>query len=624
VALAGMVATELVSAVGSDRWWQAQNNVDAWTRQFRPELAVVTRAELEALRCTALIARHTDDKDMLAALAAAWRQRLAEALDGRPAAADGLRWLLAEGLTAETPADWRQRMAEPLDGRLQAAEALARRLREASHAGASAAPGTPGGDGGSGAAAASDDPAAVTETAEPADATSDGRSTDEDASWEDDAVSGATMAYLMYRRLATTATGAQDVDCEAYQLRCLLLMCWGSLRVGKVTEAAEAAVVALEIHDRVAGRTPTAGPASPATRLTGGLAGLGSWLPEPILRSEGDILAEAAEASMRHLPDDPRLDPKARVFGAAAAALWRRLAAGEPARYGPLLAITQYELSAILRRLGRIDEAIGATSEACEIWRGLADTHPDGSAIKLHEALWQLHQLREEQGQLELAAAVAAEQVELHRGQTARDPGWPPILLAAALLTSGEDLVALGRDAEAVPVMREATDVYRRLAAGEPDRFEEFLGLGLGTLYGALWRLSRPEEAVAVCAECVAVFRRLAAQDPDRLGGFLASSASNHGFYLSSLGRHGEALAATAEAVRARRNRAATRPVDLAFTLWTFAEVRLAARAELPQATTAIAEAAEIYGDLAKTAPERYGDSLRQVLTMAGDIAALR
>jgi len=233
-------------------------------------------------------------------------------------------------------------------------------------------------------------------------------------------------------------------------------------------------------------------------------------------------------------------------------------------------------------------------------------------------------QLRQEQDQLELAAAVAAEQVELHRRQTARDPEWNPIMLAAALLTRGEDLFGLRRHAEAALVMREATDAYRRLAAARPDDVvEQILGCGLGTLYKALWRVSRPEEAEAACGECVTVFRRLAAQGLDRFGGFLAGSANDHGFYLSSLGRHGEALAATDEAVRTRRNAAATEPRDLAFTLWTFAEVRLAARDELPLAATAIAEAAEIYGDLAKTAPEQHGDSLWQVLTMAGDIGAL-
>jgi hypothetical protein len=88
------------------------------------------------------------------------------------------------------------------------------------------------------------------------------------------------------------------------------------------------------------------------------------------------------------------------------------------------------------------------------------------------------------------------------------------------------------------------------------------------------------------------------------------------------LGRHTEALAATAEAVQARRSWPATAAASLAFTLWTYAEVRLAARDELPQAISATTEAATIYRTLAATGPAAYHDELRQVLAMSDDLAA--
>jgi tetratricopeptide (TPR) repeat protein len=565
VALAGVAAAELVSAMGTDRWWAAQDNVHAWVRRFRPDLATVTQAELSALRCTALIAHHADGKDMLVELTAAWCERLEKLLGGDPATSGALRQLLDGGLTADTSVE-------------------------------AAAPG--GGD--------------------PRDAPAGDRSPDEEVPWQDDAVTGATFAYLAYRRLAAADAGADGVDCEAYQLRCLLLMCWGSLHARKLDEAAEATSVALAIHDHVAGRAPGAGPAS---RLTGGLPGLASWLPEPILRSEGDVLAEAAASVMRHFPEGTGFDPKASVFGEAAVALFRRLAGDDPTWYGSRLATVQQELAVVLRRLGRTGEAVDHVGEACDFWRGPTGFDPGGVALKLDEALRYLHQLRCEQGQPELAAAVSAERVELHRRQVAAEPEWHPGLLASAVFDRGEDLLRLGRHADAVPYLREAAEAYRRLAATHPDGFELILAFAARLLCRALWQVPQRAEAVAASAESVAAFRRLAAADAD-LGDTFARAVSNHGFYLSSLDRHAEALAATTEAVEAHRNQPTTDPAELAFTLWTFAEVRLAARDELPLAATAIAEAAGIYGELAETAPDRYADKLRQVLTMADDIQA--
>jgi hypothetical protein len=436
-ALAEIAAAELVSAAGAARWQWVKDRVSGWVRRYRPELASITDAELDVLRCVVLIAQnagyeHEPSID-------AWRGRLVDLTRGAGAAGDALGKLLemwsAPGRSEnETPAD----------------------------------------------SSAGDPP------------------------WLDSAAAAATSALLEFQRSRSRGSGAAHA---VNQLRCLLLKAYVSLHANDIGDVALTTRVVMEIHQQLIEREPA------GTHLAVGLAGLGPWLPESVVHAEGPMLADAMLALMQICPVGPDLDPKARVFGDAAAGLYRRMAAGDLAGYGPRLAVTQFMVSELLERLGLIDEAVRAIGETCDVWRLLlAESGATYQAKQLDLALGRLHGLRLNQNEVEYAAAASAEWVELHR-RFAADPDWPAGIQASALVHHGDNLLKLNRPAAAVLLLREAADELRQMAGRDPSEFESILAVVLMLLREALQKTSRMAEALAANDEVISILSRLASED---------------------------------------------------------------------------------------------------------------
>jgi hypothetical protein len=135
--------------------------------------------------------------------------------------------------------------------------------------------------------------------------------------------------------------------------------------------------------------------------------------------------------------------------------------------------------------------------------------------------------------------------------------------------------------------------------------------------------LGRAEEALAAAAEAAEIYRRLAAARPAAYEPDLAGALLNLWVMLSGLGRAEEALAATAEVDGIIRRLAAARPavyeLGLARSLWAYAWVRVAVKADLAQALTAAEEAVTRYEALASRSPQAFTGDLAGALTTMAD-----
>jgi tetratricopeptide (TPR) repeat protein len=359
----------------------------------------------------------------------------------------------------------------------------------------------------------------------------------------------------------------------------------------------------------------------------------------PLLAAHPELAVAAGGAALTRLVDLPGLDlalletitphlPEGRHvdLDPAAAAITARLhahrlaAATDDAERARLHATLGYRLG----NASRPEEALAATSQAVDLYRRLAATRPDAFEPDLATALNNLGNRLSDLGRREEALAATSQAVEIRRRLAATRPDAFEPDLAMALNNLGAMLSGLGRWEEALAATSQAVDLYRRLAATRPDAFEPDLALALNNLGRDLSGLGRREEALAATSQAVDLYRRLAAARPDAFEPDLAMALNNLGIRLSDLGRREEALAATSHAVEIRRRLAAARPdafePDLARSLWTFAWVRAAVQAELPQALASAEEAVTHYEALATRTPLAFVDDLAGALTTLADV----
>lgn len=246
------------------------------------------------------------------------------------------------------------------------------------------------------------------------------------------------------------------------------------------------------------------------------------------------------------------------------------------------LAVSLNDLASLSFNLGWHQQTAAPITEAIEIYRRLVDADPDRYRDGLGMACHNAATIFGEAGQLDRALDASGEGIRTGRRLVERDPVAGPPRLLEALLDHVTYLVRANRHAEGLPLGHEAVALARRLDARAD------LALALGLLFDMPADLGQDAEALGAVAEAVEVFRRLA--DPDAAA--YSSAANNLGFALMAAGRHEESLAATAEAVAAGRRAAVG---ELALALWTFAEVRVAAGTELPEALAAIDESVALY-----------------------------
>ncbi|MFP3942051.1 MAG: tetratricopeptide repeat protein [Thermoanaerobaculia bacterium] len=222
----------------------------------------------------------------------------------------------------------------------------------------------------------------------------------------------------------------------------------------------------------------------------------------------------------------------------------RRLAAANPARYGPELAQSLNNLSVHLAVSGRGKDALGASEQAVVIYRRLASAHPAGYEPELASSLNNLSNRLAESGRGEEAVGAVKEAVGIQRRLAAANPARYEPELAKSLNNLSVHLAASCRGKDALGASEEAVGIYRRLAAANPARYEPGLAQSLNNLSADLAESRRGEEALEAIEEAVKIDRRLAASNPARYEPELAASLNNLSNRLAESGRRGEALAA--------------------------------------------------------------------------------
>ncbi len=311
----------------------------------------------------------------------------------------------------------------------------------------------------------------------------------------------------------------------------------------------------------------------------------------------------------------------------AATALARRLCDTLPAAAGPAQRAHRLDnLGVRLSDLGRLEDALVASTQAIEVYRRLAAGDSAGFDPDLARALTN-HGIRlSALGRWEDAVMITTEAVGRYRrlaelNGTAFEPD-----LAGSLNNLGVMLSDLGLQREALTASTQAVDIRRRLVAVDRTAFEPGLARALNNLSVLLSNLGRCHDAVVVSAEAVETYRRLAAGAVTAYEPDFARALTNLGADLSDLGRWHDALPVTTEAVDIRRRLAAANPVafepDLARGLWVFARVRAAGKVELPQALIAAQESVALLEGLFRQRPRVFTGDLRGARATVAEVLA--
>jgi len=299
-----------------------------------------------------------------------------------------------------------------------------------------------------------------------------------------------------------------------------------------------------------------------------------------------------------------------------AVALYRELAAAEPARYTPDLADSLTNLRASLRDLGEHRRALAAIEEAVALYRELAAAEPARYTPDLADSLSSVGASLSDLGEHRRALAAIEEAVALLREP---EPARYTPDLARSLNNLGAILSNLGEHRRALAAKEEAVALYRELAAAEPARYTPDLARSLTNLGASLSDLGEHRRALATIEEAVALRRELAAAEPARYTPDLAESLNNLGaILLRDLGEHGRALATIEEAVALLWELAAAEPARytpyLAGSL-TNLGASLSDLGEHHSALTTKEEAVALYRELAAAEPARYTPDLATSLT---------
>ncbi|MER5217217.1 tetratricopeptide repeat protein [Streptomyces sp. NPDC002838] len=317
------------------------------------------------------------------------------------------------------------------------------------------------------------------------------------------------------------------------------------------------------------------------------------------------------------------------ALGAAqqAVEIRRRLAAANPAAHEPQLAASLTNLGTYLAELGRRVEALAYSEEAVEILRRLAAGNPAAHEPALATALSALSTHLKDLGRLNDALGAEQQALKVRRHLATANPAAHEANLARSLSNLGTYLAGLGRADDALDAEQQAAEIRHRLAAANPAAHEPDLAASLTNLSTHLAGQGRRAEALAASESAVALYRRLAADHPAAHEPDLAASLNNLGIRLSAVGQGDEALASSDEAIALYRRLAAGNPhahePDLATSLSAWAEVRINAQQNLSGALRATGESVEIYRRLVAVAPARFGPRLRMVLRNQADLLLL-
>ena len=302
-----------------------------------------------------------------------------------------------------------------------------------------------------------------------------------------------------------------------------------------------------------------------------------------------------------------------------AVAIYRRLAAANPARFEPDLASGLNNLSLRLRDAGDTPAALIAIQDAVAIRRRLAAANPERFEPGLASGLNNLSLRLSDAGDTPAALTAIQDAVAIRRRLAAANPERFEPGLASGLNNLSAALSNAGDYPDALTSIQDAVAIDRRLASANPARFEPDLASGLNNLSAALSNAGDTPAALTAIQGAVAICRRLAAANPARFEPALARSFYNLSLRLSDVGDTPAALTAIQDAVAIHRRLAAANPArfepDLADSLNNLS-LRLSDVGDTPAALTAIQDAVAIRRRLAAASPARSAPDLAGSLAL--------
>ena len=294
--------------------------------------------------------------------------------------------------------------------------------------------------------------------------------------------------------------------------------------------------------------------------------------------------------------------------GEEAVAMYRDLAAANPAVHRSGLVRALINLGITLEKLGRYRDALATGEEAVAISRSLsADGAADQAAFA--EALANLSERLVWVGRSGDALAAGEEAVAMYRDLAAANPAVHRSGLAWALINLGTTLEKLGRFRDGLAAGEEAVATYRDLAAGDLAAHRSGLAWALANLSERLVWVGRSGDALAAGEEAVAMYRDLAAANPAVHRSGLAWALGDLGWCWEQVGRLPDALAAGREALAIYRDLAADNPFGFQAELaeaWKAFGAWNAWKGHYQDALPATEEAVRMFRDLAADYPDAY------------------
>ncbi|MBB4966046.1 tetratricopeptide repeat protein [Saccharothrix violaceirubra] len=284
-------------------------------------------------------------------------------------------------------------------------------------------------------------------------------------------------------------------------------------------------------------------------------------------------------------------------------AVLRRLVASGEKYYLPYLVHALTNRGAILSGLGSHADAATTIMEAIDL-RGTLGRQPGPELPEPHYDLHNLSHVLTKQGRHEDALAAIRKAVEAARDLAAVNPARHRAMLVRNLEQLSRILLRLERADEATDAQLEAVDVARQ--SSRPN-----LAVTLAGLVAVLLTQNRHADALPVCLEAVTHLRQVTSSRPDLLV-VLASTLVDLNTIMNRLGRSGEALAAAREAVDTTRRTdpfAHPAPADALVTLahqyarsgrWRDAAACISDAAVLLRITNRIDLLADVMADLAE------------------------
>jgi tetratricopeptide (TPR) repeat protein len=235
-----------------------------------------------------------------------------------------------------------------------------------------------------------------------------------------------------------------------------------------------------------------------------------------------------------------------------------RLVEADPAGYVPGLALGLSNLAEYLTQMGRYHEGLAVSDVAVGLVRWMVEATPAATPY-LPDRLLARSTLLGALGRPDESLADLAEAIAIRRRQAAVDPSTYSHMLASVLNNRAVELGDLGHHDDALAAGEEAVALYRRAVATNPGAHLDNLAVALANVAVELAELDRPADALVASTEALDIARTLTATHPARTLPNLAAMLDNHAELLDDLGRP-DGRAAVAEAAATRRHFAEAYP----------------------------------------------------------------